>query len=189
MISKSNFKFQISSPIRPGIKLQIPAITMVLALLIFALDSCHVSYKTKDISIPPEIKTARVGYFENRARYRNPQLSPQLTDKLRQKINNQTRLTLVQNDAPDYDISGEITGYDVTTSGISSQQASTNRLIVTVRLVFKNRLDQTKNFETTVSRNFDFSANLSLTQAEAQLTPSIVQNMVDEIFNKIFSNW
>ena len=151
--------------------------------------SCHVSYKTRDISIPPEIKTARVGYFEPRARYNNPQLPPQITDKLRQKINNQTRLTLVQSEDAHYDISGQITGYDVTTSGISQQQAATNRLIVTVRLVFKNRLDATKNFETTVSRNFDFSASLSLTQAETQLTPSIVQNMVDEIFNKIFSNW
>ncbi len=98
-------------------------------------------------------------------------------------------MTLVQNESPDYDISGEITGYDVTTSGISQQQAATNRLIVTVRLVFKNRLDATKNFETTVSRNFDFSASLSLSQAETELTPSIIQNMVDEIFNKIFSNW
>ena len=174
MISKSNYKFLVS---------------LILVVGLFVASSCHVSYKTRDISIPAEIKTARVTYFENRARFFNPQLAPQITDKLRQKINNQTRLTLVQSDNPDYDISGQITGYDVTTAGISSQTASTNRLIVSVRLVFKNRLDQTKNFETTVSRNFDFSANLSLDQATAQLTPSIIQNMVDEIFNKIFSTW
>jgi len=177
MISKSNCA---------SIRLLLPVIFIVG---LFACSACHVSYKTRDISIPAEIKTARVAYFENRARFINPQLAPQITDKLRQKINNQTRLTLVQSENPDYDIAGQITGYDVTTAGISSQQAATNRLIVSVRLVFKNRLDQTKNFETTVSRNFDFSANLSLDQAQAQLTPSIIQNMVDEIFNKIFSTW
>ncbi len=181
MISKSDFK-------SPVLTFRLRSL-MIWGLIVMVISSCHVSYKTRDISIPPEIKTARVGYFDNRARFINPQLSPQITDKLRQKINNQTRLTLVQNDNADYDISGQITGYDVTTSGISSQQASTNRLIVSIRLVFKNRVDQSKNFETTVSRNFDFSANLSLDQAQAQLTPSIIQNMVDEIFNKIFSTW
>src|SRR5688500_10532628 len=50
-------------------------------------------YTFKDIgSIPKEVKTFRVSYIENRSRYINPQLSPQMTDKLRQKIINQTRL-------------------------------------------------------------------------------------------------
>lgn len=152
-------------------------------------------YSFKDIgSIPPEVKTFRVNYIENRARYVNPQLSPQLTDKLRQKITGQTRLTGVQSDDAHYDISGQVTGYNVTTSGVSSsttnqQQASIQRLTVTVHLNFKNNLDPTKNFEADVSRNFDFGADLSLTQAEAQLNETIIKNMVDEIFNRIFSNW
>lgn len=146
-------------------------------------------YSFKDVSIPPEVKTARVNYIENKARYINPQLSPQLSEKLRQKINNQTRLTLVQGDDAHYDISGYVSDYSVTTSGISQQQAATNRLTVTVTVIFKNNLDPTKNFESPVSRSFEFSANLSLQQAEAQLTETIIQNMTDEIFNKIFSNW
>jgi hypothetical protein len=152
--------------------------------------ACKVSYKLKDVSIDPNAKTAYVKYIENRARFVNPQLSPQLTNKLREKINNQTRLTLMQEDAgADYYIECEITGYDVTTSGISNQEASTNRLIVTVNVIFKNKLDDKKSFETPVSRNFDFSASKSLDQAQAELTPTIIQNMVDEIFNKVFSNW
>ncbi len=63
-------------------------------------------YLFKDVSIPPEVKTARVNYIENKARYINPQLSPQMSEKLRQKINNQTRLTLVQAEDAHYDISG-----------------------------------------------------------------------------------
>lgn len=160
------------------------------ALLAFVamVSSCGI-YKFKDVSIPAEVKTVRVNYIENRARFINPQLSPQLSDKLRQKINNQTRLTQIQGDNADYEISGVITGYDVTTAGVSQQQAAINRLIVTVHIVFKNRLDETKNFEDNVSRNFDFSATLSLDQAQAQLTSTIIQNVVDEIFNRIFSSW
>jgi hypothetical protein len=155
-------------------------------LLVALFSGC---YSFKDVSIPPEVKTARVNYIENKARYINPQLSPQLSEKLRQKINNQTRLTLVQADDAHYDISGYVSDYSVTTSGISQQQAATNRLTVTVTIIFKNNLDPTKNFESPVSRSFEFSANLSLQQAEAQLTETIIQNMTDEIFNKIFSNW
>ena len=77
----------------------------------------------------------------------------------------------------------------LTTSGISNQQAATNRLIVTVHVVFRNRLDEKANFEADLSRNFDFPATLTLQQAEAQKADEIVRNMTDEIFNRIFSNW
>jgi len=150
-------------------------------------------YSFKDVSIPPEIKTFRVNYIENKARYINPQLSPQLTDKLRQKINSQTRLSGVQSDDAHFDISGQVTGYNVTTSGIASpngtQQAAIQRLTVTVHIVLKNNVDASKSFEADVSRNFDYSASLTLTQAEPQLNETIVKQVVDEIFNRIFSNW
>lgn len=161
---------------------------IIISLLVFTV-VCSSCYSFKDVSIPPEVKTARVNYIENRASYVNPQLSPQLTDRLRQKINNQTRLTLVTTDEADYDIFGEIRGYTVTTAGISDQRAATNRLQVTVHVVFKNRLDEKANFEADVTRNFDFNAGQSLQQAEAQQSDEILKNLTDEIFNRIFSNW
>jgi Lipopolysaccharide-assembly len=154
--------------------------------------SCKV-YSFKDVSIPKEIKTIRVAYIENKARIVNPQLSPQLTDKLKQKLNNQTSLTQIPGDEADYDVSGYVSDYNYTTSGVSNQQAATNRLTVTVHIIFKNRkADQkigTPDFEADVTRNFDFSANLSITDAESQLLPTILSNLTDEIFNRLFSNW
>ncbi|MBU6157974.1 MAG: hypothetical protein KGP35_02970 [Bacteroidetes bacterium] len=161
-------------------------ITIVVIILTLLAQGC---YSFKDVSIPPEVKTVKVNYIENRARIVNPQLSQQLSDKLRQKIINQTRLTQTNADEAHYDISGYITDYYVTTSGISGQQAVSNRLNVSIKLIFKNRLDEKKNFEADLNRNFDFDANLALQQAENQLTGLIVQNFTDEIFNRIFSNW
>lgn len=159
---------------------------LTIGMWLLAFTSC---YSFKDVSIPPEVKTVKINYFENRARIVNPQLSQRLTDKVRQKIVNQTRLSQTNNDDAHYDISGQITDYYVTTSGISNQQAASNNLNVTVHLVFKNRLDDKKNFEADLTRNFPFSANLSLSQAESSLTDQIIQNLTDEIFNRIFSNW
>ena len=160
---------------------------LVLVLAIVSVQgTCR--YSLKDVSIPPEIKTVRVFFIENKARYINPQLSPKLSDKLRQKIINQTRLSQTNNDA-DYEISGYISDYSVNTSGISQQQVASNNLNVTVHIIFRNRQDEKKNFEADITRNFPFSANKSLTQAEAELNEQMVNNLTDEIFNRIFSNW
>jgi len=164
-------------------------------VLVLGLSACKI-YSFKDVSIPAQVKSIHIGYIENRARLINPQLAPQLNDKLRQKINQQaSRLSQIQDPGADYDVSGTITDYNYTTSGISQQQVATNRLNVTVHIIFKNHLDPTgktvapADFEADVTRKFDFSGNTSITDAEQQLLPTIVTNMTDEIFNKLFSNW
>lgn len=168
---------------------------LMIALVTLGFSSCKI-YSFKDTSIPPEVKTIHIAYIENRAPLVNPQLAPQLNDALRQKINNQaSRLSQIQTSDADWDVSGWISGYSYTTSGVANQQAASNRLTVTVHVIFKNHLDPTgkkvapADFEADVSRNFDFSANITITDAEAQLIPTVVSNMTDEIFNKLFSNW
>ena len=165
-------------------------LTASFAFIVLAIVSWQGTcrYSMKDVSIPAEVKTVKVNYIENKARYINPLLSPRLTEKLRQKIVNQTRLSQTNGEAH-YEIFGVITDYSVSTSGISNQQVASNNLNVTVNIVFKNRLDEKKNFETSITRNFPFSSTLSLPQAEAQLNEQVINNLTDEIFNKIFSNW
>jgi hypothetical protein len=159
---------------------------LVVLAIVSIQGTCR--YSLKDVSIPPEIKTVKVFFIENKARYINPQLSPKLSDKLRQKIINQTRLSQTNSDA-DYEISGYISDYSVNTSGISQQQVASNNLNVTVHIIFRNRQDEKKNFEADITRNFPFSASKSLTQAETELNEQMVTNLTDEIFNRIFSNW
>ena len=156
-------------------------------VFMFLLASCHV-YSFRDVSIPPEVKTVKISFIENKARYIDPQLSPQLTDRLQQKITGQTRLTRTNNDDAHYQISGYISEDNITTSGISSQQAATNRLTIGVHITFRNTLTA-KTDEYDISRNFDFSANITRQQAENQLRDEILRNLSDEIFNRIFSNW
>ena len=160
------------------------------SLLLVAFNYATCKYSTKDTSpIPPDVKTFRVNYLENKARYVNPQLSPTLTEKLKQKITGQTRLRQINGDEAHYDISGYITDYSVTTTGITNQSAGTNRLNVSFHLIFKNTLDQKKDFEADITNNYDFNAQKSLQEAEAQYANDIIKNLVDGIFNKIFSNW
>lgn len=162
------------------------ALIVVMATMIFA--TCKYSFK--DVSpIPPEIKTFSINQFENKARYINPQLASELTESVRQKIAGQTRLRQVTNEMGDYDISGYISDYSVSTSGVGNQQATTNRLNVSFHLIFKNSQDAKKNFETDLSTSYDFSAGKTLQQGEQEIGDKIQKNVSDAIFNKIFSNW
>jgi hypothetical protein len=161
---------------------------LAVLLLSIGLSGCGI-YSFKDAVIPDNIKTIKIGFIENKARYVNPQLAPQLTDKLLQKIISQTKLTRTNSDDAHYQIYATITNYDPSqTVGVSAQQASTNRLTVTVHVILKKTLEN-KEQEFDVTRNFDFSANLTLSQAEGQLMSDILRNITDDIFNQIFSNW
>ncbi len=163
-------------------------IFLVLIIAVMFLSGCKV-YSFKDAVIPTDVKTVKIGFFENRARFVNPQLAPKLTDKIQVKITSNTKLTRTNNDDAHYIINGTITNYDPSqTVGVSNQQASTNRLTVTVHVIFKKTLDN-KVEEFDVSRSFDYSANLSLEQAQSQLLDEVVRTLTDEIFNRIFSNW
>jgi hypothetical protein len=155
---------------------------------LFNYASCKYSFK--DVSpIPTEVKNFRVQPLSNKASYVNPQLAPQLAEKLRLKIINTTRLRQTNADDAHYDISGYVSQYSVSTINITGNESSTNRLTVSFHLIFKSSLDKTKDFEADVSRNEDFPATKSLSEAENELNDRLVKNLSEEVFNKIFSNW
>jgi hypothetical protein len=161
-------------------------LSLILSITLL-FSACKV-YTFKDVSIPPDIKTIKLAFIENKARYINPQLSPRLNDRLQQKVVGQTRLTRTTNDDADYVITGYISDYSVSLSGISGQQASTNRLTVGVHLVLKDNKNAKENpFD--VSKSFEFPGSKTISQVESTLTDEIVRGVTDEIFNKLFSDW
>ena len=158
---------------------------IVVSLQLF-ISSCGV-YRFSDASVPDSIKTVKVNFIENRASYINPQLSPRLTDKVRQKIVAQTRLTQTNNNA-DWEISGAITQYSFTTSAIAGQQSANNRLSVSLQLtVYDRKSEEMRKVD--VSRSFEFKGSLTVQAAEASLGDELIRTLADDIFNKVFSNW
>lgn len=161
-----------------------------MILLSFTTIFATCKYSFRDVSpLPPEIQTFSIQQFENKARYINPRLAPDLTEAVRQKVVSLTRLKQVTDELGDYDLSGYVSDYSVSTSGVQNQQAATNRLNVSFHIVLKNMQDATKNFEADVSSSYDFDAGLSLQQAEQNLMENIIKNVSEAVFNRIFSNW
>lgn len=169
---------------------KISALAVPVMLFVFAMfsnSSCNI-YKFNEATIPDSIKTVKINFIENKARYINPQISQRLTDKLRQKIIGQTRLTQTNSENVDWEISGFISEYNFSTSAISGQQVANNRLTVSVRITLNNRKGE-KTTDYDVSRSFEFKGDQSFQQAENALGDEIVRTITDEIFNKLFSNW
>ncbi len=157
-------------------------------LLLFLVSGCGV-YRFTDVTIDSSLKTFKIVYIENKARYINPQLSPKITEKLRQKLINQTKLGNTNGDA-DIEISGYISDYNVSTAGVAAgSTASMNRLTVGLVINIKYAKTPEKNLEENISRSFDFVASKLLSTAESELNETMVKNVVDEIFNKLFSKW
>ena len=113
------------------------SLLLICILLFGSLNKATCKYGFKDVSLPTEVKTFRVNYFENKADYKNPQLSPQLTEKLKQKIISTTRLQQTNGDEAHYDISGYVSAYFTSTTGISANNTSLNRLTATFHLIFR----------------------------------------------------
>jgi hypothetical protein len=136
-----------------------------------------------------QIKTVKIAFVENKASYVNPQVAQKFYDKIQQKVITGTKLKRTNDDNAGMVISGTIINYDPSqTVSINAQQATTNRLTVTMKVTVKKNYDNTVD-EFNVSRSFDYSASLSLQQAEGQLLDEVVRTLTDEIFNHIFSNW
>lgn len=157
--------------------------------LIGTLVSCVGGYSFTGASIAPEVKTYQVEPFVNRASIVQATLASDLTNDLVSKINSSTSLQQVNSNA-DVSFRGTITGYSITPTSIgANDRAAKNRLTITIRVVFENRINPKDNFQTQFSRFRDYDSNFSLSEVEESLINEINEELVEDIFNKSFVNW
>lgn len=163
-------------------------IAVVCLCLAFVGHGCGI-YSFSGASIPAEAKTVSVAYFPNHAQLVNPMLSNDFTTALRDAMMNQTPLDMVESGG-DLAFEGEITEYKTTPVAITAgQTAALNRLTVTVNVRFTNRLDENKDFEAKFSRYEDYPSDQDLNAVQESLTATIIEALVEDVFNKALVNW
>ena len=152
------------------------------------VSSCGI-YSFSGTSIQPDVKTITIPYVEYTALRVNPSLSNDLTEALKEKYRKLTRLEEVDVDG-DLELGCTVTGYDVKATAVTANEmASQNRLTVTVKVEFSNK----KYPEDDVSNNYsayeDFDATLSLDAVESGLCETIIEKLVEDIFNATVAQW
>jgi hypothetical protein len=161
----------------------------MVALLAIILAGCKITYSMSGASISAGVKTASIQYFQNRASIVQPQLSQTITDALIDKCKAQTSLGIV-NGLGDVNFEGEISEYSSKPMTVAADaQAATNRFTISVKVKFTNSVDPTYNYEQTFTRYEDYNSSYDLSAVEKDLTQKIVDQLVEDIFNKAFVNW
>lgn len=150
---------------------------------------CSINVTMNGASIPEELNTVSVQYFENRAPIINPQLSQTFTEKLKDRLTNESRLKLTS-PIGDVDFSGTIKGYNVRPMAIKADAISAEtRLTVEVDVKYRNFKNPKENWETSFSAYEDFPSEQNITDVEDELVELIIDKITENIFNKSFANW
>lgn len=160
-----------------------------LPLLFILLSACKPHVSLSGASIPVEAKTISVGFFTNNTSLGAPSLSQRFTEKLRDVVSQQTSLALMSKDG-DLQFEGYIADYAVSPVAIqSNDQASLNRLTISVSVAYFNKFEPSKNFEQTFTRFADYNSAESISAKEPELVQEIYRQLTEDIFNRAFNDW
>lgn len=152
------------------------------------LTSCGI-YSFSGTSLSPDIKSVTVVNFTMAASGGPANLSLQFNEKMKEYYQRNTNLALLPSGG-DLQLEGAITGYEVSPVAPTAQdQAAFNRLTVTIQVKFTNNKDEEKNFDQSFSFFKDFPQNQTLSQVESRLIPPILDQLIQDIFNKSAGDW
>lgn len=167
---------------------------LALCLLSFLfLQSC---YSFTGSSLSPETKTIQISDFPNNAALVNPSLAQQFSTDIQNRFLQRTTLKGTKEN-PDILIEGEISNYTISPTTISSPvdspggniQAAQNKLTITVKVHYENKIEPEKSFDRTYSDEAVFSSDLDINQIEVSQVKLVNERIINKIFNDIVANW
>jgi hypothetical protein len=156
-------------------------------------------YSFTGANISPEIKTISIQKFNDEIGNGPPNLSQLFTEKIRDYYQQNTSLSIVQNEG-ELQLEGSIVGYSLTpmaprASGSQNYEdtdiAALQRLTITVKVTYINIIDDSFDFD---NKNFSFYADYDpekqdFNSIESQLVEEIYDAIVLDIFNATVANW
>lgn len=167
--------------------------TLTFLSLLLLLTACWpTSVSFRDGSVPPEWKRFVVHTFDNKASNAPISYSSELTELVKDAIQNRVGLTLVsdESDGPQIIVTGSVDSYNITPLSLQDNTAEV-----------KNRLTIRANFEIFISepeedvmklssaRFVDFDASQDVGSIQNQLLEEISDQIVQDVLNKLLSNW
>jgi hypothetical protein len=164
---------------------------IAVSTLMLTAQSCSISLNGS--SIPPELKTINIEFFENNAPLVVNNLSQDFTEALKARIRSQSRLSIVRDPEANASMSGAIINYTITPASIEATSPNTapianaSRLSITVNVKYVNEFDKKYNFEQQFTKYADFQGDIS--SREQALIQNIIRQLTEDIFNKAFANW
>lgn len=164
-------------------------ISITLALFcLFLFNSCSVYNFTGTGKI--DAKTFQVNFFQNNATLIEPGIERIFTQRLQNLIQNQTNLNLISSGG-ELVYEGEITDYRIEPmTATADQQASQNRITITVNVRFTNKNKEEDDFEKRFSFFDDYPASQQLIGAQLSKSLDLIfERITQDIFNESLAKW
>jgi len=150
------------------------------------MSSC---YGFKDITVAAGVKSFYVENFVLADLTAPIDLSQVFTEELRRKIRQESRL-IENNDNPDIIFSGTVSRYGITYAAPDvDNTASLNRLTIVLKIDFESLVNEEDNWSKTYTDFEDYDSNGNLQDIEDQLIATIVEDILERVFNDAFTDW
>jgi hypothetical protein len=164
------------------------AYSLFICLLCVSVTGC---YSFRGVTIAPETKSFSVSLFLNNAQAAPPTLAQTFTEKLKDKIRNNTRLSLVNGDNADLAFSGQVVGFEVIAIAPQpGQVAQTNQLRIAINVELTDAKNEKGSWKQVFTFQADFPGSAQLLTVQEQLIKTISDKILEDIFNKAFTeNW
>ena len=165
----------------------------LIAVLLMALTSCWPSkIGFRDTGgMPEEWEFFHLQTLQNNAATCHLSYTALLSEALKDGIQNNTRLGLAtKNEDAQVQLSGEITWYSVNPIAIQNgDNAAKNRLTVSVQFTILTTLPKNEEQKLSITRFADFDASTNFSAVESQLLATINEQIIQDVINKLQSNW
>lgn len=141
--------------------------------------------------MPPEWKKFFLITLDNEAPNTPLSYPANLSEQLKDGIQNNTRLLLANNqDSSQVIISGVVAQYSVDPVAIQDGDvAAQNRLTVRVNFTIDITAPEEDQKTLTATRFVDYDASTDLGVVETELLNSVNEQIVQDLINKLLSNW
>ena len=166
---------------------------ILLFSLLLALSGCWPSSLSlvDSGSMPPEWKTFSIKTLENNAPNTPLSFSATLSEKLKDGVQNNTRLLLNSEVGKgEVSIEGIISNYSITPIAMQEgDNSAKNRLTVSVQFIIFVSAPKEDKMTVTSTRFVDYDSNTDLATQESALLDDISVQIVQDVINKLLSNW
>ena len=164
-----------------------------IGILLAGLSSCWPSSVSfiDNGSMPAEWKSFSVKTLRNSAPNTPLSYAANLTEKIKDGIQNNTRLQLNPSaENAEVLIDGVISNYSISPVAIQQgDNSSKNRLTISVQFTIHISLPKKEELTLTSTRFVDYASSDDLATVEATLLEEINIQIVQDLINKLLSNW
>ncbi|HMO40490.1 MAG TPA: LPS assembly lipoprotein LptE [Saprospiraceae bacterium] len=167
---------------------KITSLTAVIVVLLVSncLSGC---YSLSGVSISPDVRTYYVEQFRNNAENAPPALEQRLTEDFKEKIRTESRLIFSDTD-PDLEFKGSIVDFRVTSEAPQpGELTAINRLTINMAIEYINNKEKDKGWKSNFSFFFDFPSTQDLISVQDEAIRVISNQLMEDIFNKAFTDW